>query len=275
MVNNWPDTYYSYRTATNTSTISNLDAVALENMRRDMRNSGYLITDRGNLRVVTDPAVIESVGTVGTTSSDIWFVNREFMGQRTSYVEYLPFNKDTTAMGAYRTMLNENKFKVTDGGRFLVWGNTEGTCIRTNMVYRSRLRIDAPFLCAVMTNVEYSPDQVIQETPFPGDAGYLNGGVTGPYQGADGTVVNITVCTDNAAGILDFTVDEAFSCTEGGTVNVIVEGTTIPGVVTGVGTTAITVDFTDGAVTPAFYATLVCADFTFVGGQVVCPYQVQ
>jgi len=280
LVNNWPDTYYSYRTAANTSTIANLDSVRLQEMRTQMLTGNYLISDRGNIPVITDPAVIEGVGTVGTTTSDIWFVNRTFMGQPTSYVEYLPFNMSQTAQGAIRALAGQYKYRVTDNGRFLVWNNTENTCIRASMVYRPRLRIDTPFLCATMQNVEYSPDLLIQETPFPSDSGYLNGGVTGPYAGAEGTTATISACADVAAGELDFTLDNQFDWKLDNTVYVTIGDVQIPAKTTAIDNSApfapvVTVDFTDAAVTPAFYATLTCADLSFVGGQLITPFQEQ
>jgi hypothetical protein len=275
LVFSWADTFYSYRTALNTTTEARIDAIALQNMRMQMLNGGYLISDTGNIPVITDPAVIETVAE-GVYTSDIWFVNRTVNNTPTTYIEYLNMNTDTTALGAIRAMLGEGKFQVTDNGRFLLWRNTEGTCIRINMAYRTRLRVDTPFLCGVINNVDYTPNLLIQDTPFPQDAGYLNGGVTGPYAGAPGTIVNITVCTDNAAGVLDFTLDEAFSCTANGVVEVVIGNLVIPAQITaGVGTTSVTVDFTDAGITPAFFAAVVCADLDFTAGQLRCPYQVQ
>lgn len=268
----WADTFYSYRTALNTTTEARIDAIALQNMRMQMLNGGYLISDTGNIPVITDPAVIETVDQ-GVYTSDIWFVNRSVNNTPTTYIEYLPMNRDTTALGAIRAMMGEGKFEVTDNGRFLLWRNSEGSCIRLNMAYRPRLRVDTPFLCGVINNVDYTPNLLIQDTPFPGDSGYLNGGVTGPYAGAPGTVVSITACADDAAGELTFTVDEAFSCAAAGGVEVVIGSTVIPGVVSaGAGTTSVSVDFTTAA-TPAFLQAIECADFAFVGATLRCPYQ--
>ena len=268
----WADTFYSYRTALNTSTEARIDAIALQKMRMDMLNGGYLISDTGNIPVITDPAVI-STEDQGVYTSDIWFVNRSVNGQPTTYIEYLPMNTETTAQGAIRAMMGENKFQVTDDGRFLMWRNTEGSCIRLTMAYRTRLRVDTPFLCGVINNVNYTPNLLIQDTPFPGDAGYLNGGVTGPFVGAPGTVVSISACADIGAGEMTFTVDEAFSCEAAGGVEVVVGSTVIPGVVSaGAGTTSVSIDFTTAA-TPAFLQAITCADFTFVGATLRCPYQ--
>ena len=272
LVFSWADTFYSYRTALNTTTEARIDAIALQNMRMQMLNGGYLISDTGNIPVITDPAVIETVEE-GVYTSDIWFVNRSVNNVPTTYIEYLPMNTDTTALGAIRAMMGEGKFSVTDNGRFLLWRNTEGSCIRINMAYRTRLRVDTPFLCGVINNVDYTPNLLIQDTPFPGDAGYLNGGVTGPYAGAPGTIVTISACADVGAGELTFTVDELFSCDAAGGVQVVVGTTVIPGVVSaGAGTDTVTVDFTTAA-TPAFLQAIICADFTFVGATLRCPFQ--
>jgi hypothetical protein len=269
----WAETFYTYRSALNTSNVANYDGIRLAQMRNEMLNGGYLISDTGNIPVITDPAVLETVQE-GTYTSDIWFVNRSVNNTPTTYIEYLPMDTDTTALGAIRAMLGQNKFAVTDNGRFLMWRNTEGTCIRISMAYRPRLRVDTPFLCGVINNVSYTPNLLIQETPFPGDAGYLNGGVTGPFAGAPGTEVEITACADTAPGELTFTVTEAFSCDIIGGVQVVFSnGLIIPAVVgAGVGTTSILVDFTTPA-TPAFLQAVECADFTFVGATLRCPFQ--
>ena len=275
LVFSWADTFYSYRTALNTTTEARIDAIALQNMRMQMLNGGYLISDTGNIPVITDPAVIETVAE-GVYTSDIWFVNRSVNNVPTTYIEYLPMNTDTTALGAIRAMMGEGKFSVTDNGRFLLWRNTEVSCIRINMAYRTRLRVDTPFLCGVINNIDYTPNLLIQDTPFPQDAGYLNGGVTGPYAGAAGTIVGIAACADNAAGILDLTMDSAFNCTLNGVVEVVIGNLVIPAQITaGVGTTAVTIDFTDAGITPVLFATLVCADLDFASGQLRCPYQIQ
>ena len=269
----WAETFYTYRSALNTSNVANYDGIRLAQMRNEMLNGGYLITDTGNIPVVTDPAVIETVDR-GEYTSDIWFVNRTVNNTPTTYIEYLPMDTDTTALGAIRSMLGQNKFAVTDNGRFLMWRNTEGTCIRISMAYRPRLRVDTPFLCGVINNVSYVPNLLIQETPFPGDAGYLNGGVTGPFAGAPGTEVEISACADTAAGELTFTVSEAFDCGATGGVQVVFSnGMIIPAIVGGgAGTTSVLVDFTTAA-TPAFLQAVECADFTFVGATLRCPFQ--
>ena len=89
-----------------------------------------------------------------------------------------------------------------------------------------------------------------------------------------GTEVEITACADTAPGELTFTVSEAFSCDAIGGVEVVFSsGLVIPGVVgAGVGTTSVLVDFTTAA-TPAFLQAVECADFTFVGATLRCPFQ--
>ncbi|MCA9979939.1 MAG: hypothetical protein KDD89_03885 [Anaerolineales bacterium] len=271
----WPATFASYRTALNTSTEARVDAMMLQNQRIGMLQGSYLIGDMGNIEVVQDISVIEDVD-LGVYTSDIWFVNRRVNNTPTTYVEYLPLNNPATARGAIETFGASSKYSILDNGKFLTFWQSEGTCVRSNMVWRPRLRVDTPFLCGAINDIDYTPNFVINETPYPSDSGYISGGVTGPYAGAPGTEVSITACADDAAGELTFTVDEAFNCDAAGGVQVVFsDGLVIPAVISaGAGTTSVSVDFTTAA-TPTTLQAVACADFTFVGATLRCPYRNQ
>jgi hypothetical protein len=246
----------------------------LVDMMTDMLNGEYLLGDGGRIPVVCDVAVEETIDE-GTHTSTISFVNNRVRGTVTAYQDFFPFNLDQTAQGMIRRLGNGELFhRVVDNGRFLVhYLPPTGSCYGLEVEWKTRPRLNCPWLCARIDLVSYVPDPfAIDETPFPGDADYLNGGTTGPLPGAPGTEATITACADVAPGEVTFTLATVLNCTLGTNVLVIVGNTQIPAVIgAGNNTDEVTIDFTTAA-TPVPLQALDCADLTFVGGTVRCNF---
>lgn len=273
----WAATYYTYRQATGSDdTRRNLDAVRLVDMMTDMLNNAYLVGDSGRIPVVLDVAIQEDIDE-NTHSSTIAFVNTRIRSTITSYQEYFPFNLDQTAQGMINRLGNGSIFhRVVDNGRFLVhYLPPTGSCYGLEVEWKTRIRVNCPWLCARIDNIGYVPDPfAIDETPFPGDEGYLNGGTSGPLPGAPGTEAVITACADSDPpdGEITFTLASTLNCTLGTNVLVIVGNLQIPAVISaGNNTTSVTVDFTTAA-TPVPLQDVECADITFVGGVLRCNF---
>lgn len=271
----WPCSFYTSGCTPSTGYTGNLDAYRQQQMTDDMIANSYLLVSGGKIQVVQDEAIVES-GT-GQLTSDIYFVNTHVLDNTvTTYMEYFDYNSPGGAMEVARQLGHGANYATYDNGRFLAhFIAPEGTCIQTAFYMEPRLRVDAPFLNARLTDVAYTP-LLAADSPFPGDGTYYNGGNYGPNPGSDDTCATITACADNASGVLDFATDQAIACAdEPFNTNVLVTiksgsdaGMVIPGIVTsGDGTTSITVTFSGP------FATVTCSDVdTFVGAEICCAF---
>lgn len=275
----WASTYYSYRVALNTSSQAWNDGQQLAKMTQDMLNGSYLIGDMGNIPVITDPALIETINEeTGLHTSTIYFVNYTANGVVTTYEEYFPLNTDYTAEGMLKRLAGDwsGKYQIVDDGRFMIhYKPPQNFCIQLTAHWQARLRVDTPFLCARIDNVSYTPDPfAVDETPFPQDSNYINGGTAGPLAGADvGTLSTIVSDADGGgAGIIIFTLNQALTCPNG-TAVIAISGdgnTSVPGVISaGGGTATVTVNFTTGA-TPAVLQAITTASIQFDNGILKC-----
>jgi hypothetical protein len=272
LVQIWPNAYYTYRNsfaAGDVNSVLNLDAYQAQRQREQMMAGSFLITDYGQLPVVQDIAVDDE---------ELFLVNRTIGNTYTTYIEYLPLGFGDNVATLFRNLWG-SEYQATDNNRFLLWKIVNNLCIKLGIVWRSRLRVDAPFLSARIEGITCTGclESNIFPTPFPDDDNYLNGGVAGPYVGAPGTVRTITECADvgEGGGVVTFTLNGAFSCTSGGVAEVVIGSLVIPVVVTINENGTVEADFTDDTVTPAFFATVECEDLDFAGAQLRCPYQPQ
>lgn len=270
----WPCSFYTNLCAPSTGYVGNLNAVQQVELTQQILAEKFLPVmgaPGGRIPVVCDDAIEETDLGGGVKQSRIKFVCTHVLDSTiVTYMEFFDYGGVNGAMDVARRFGQQANYQTYDNGRFLAhFIAPEGTCIEVAFYMEPRLRVDAPWLCADLNTIEYSPI-IPQDSAFPGDPEYLNGGNTGPNPGAPGTFATITACVDNAPGIVDFTLNQVLNCTLG--TNVLVTTTdnvTLPGVITaGNNSTSVTIDFT----AVAGLATLVCADFLFVNGSILCNF---
>lgn len=270
----WASTYYTYRISVNTSNQAQWSGDMLMNLTLDMYRNRYLVVDGGRIPVITDDAITETVVGGGVYESEIKWIPLTVLGnsERVTYMEYFDYSAPGAALESLKTWGGNLRayYDWFDNGRFMVhYKPPNNFCVQLLAVTEPRVRLDTPWLAARLTDIRYTPI-IPQESPFPGDSTYLNGGNTGPNPGALGTQRTVTECADDSAGILVFALDGVLNCTLGTNVIVTVEGVTIPGVISaGNNSDTVTIDFTTAA-TPTFLQAVTCADFTFVGATVTC-----
>lgn len=272
----WASTYYTYRISVNTSNQSQFSGEFLANQMLDMLNNRYLLVDGGRIPVITDEAITETVVGGGVNESEVRWVCMSVLGgaERTTFMEYF----DYTGQGAAMRSLTEMGYSANayyrwfDNGRFMAhYKPPNNFCIQMLVLTEPRLRLNTPFLCARLTDVRYTP-VIPEESSFPGDSTYLDGGNTGPNPGAPGTEAEITACADNAPGNLTFTLDTTLNCTLGTNVVIIIGSLQVPAVISaGNNSTSVTVDFTTAA-TPTPLQAVTCAGLSFVGGTIQCNF---
>lgn len=278
----WPCSFYTAWCTPATGYVGNLDANAQQALTQSMLAGKYLLVGmpdnpEGRIPVVCDDAMTEVAGQTGDLSSSIkWFCTHVLNSTIVTYMEYFDYNGPEAAAKVAQQLGYGDTFMTYDNGRFLAKKViSEGACVQMAFWMEPRLRVDAPWLCASLNDVEYSPI-IAQDSAFPGDETYLDGGNYGPNPGAEDTCALITECADNAGGVLDFTLDQIITCDrEPFNTNVLITinagtdaGMTIPGVITaGDGTVSITVTFAGP------FAAVVCADVdTWVGAEICCAF---
>ncbi len=145
-----------------------------------MRQPGseFLLVDGVPVRVVLDGYAARS-NSSGTLTSPIYFIPITVLGGTpATYMEYFDWSGPNGALEAGTLLAGPGVFDVTGNGRFL-WVHKPVTnyCVQSQVVDKTRLRLDFPHLAARITNVSYSP-QYPGRSPFPSDADFYNGGRT-------------------------------------------------------------------------------------------------
>ena len=152
----WPCAYNTYRCSVTGNNSVNIDATAQIEMTQSMRDGMYLLIDGARVPVITDDAVAQTENS-GTFTTTIYLVPLTVAGGTPStYVEFFDFNNGDAAQ--VRSALGTpGKFIVTDGGRFIWVRRENGFCVSMDVVERSRVILETPFLAARITNVQYTP----------------------------------------------------------------------------------------------------------------------
>jgi hypothetical protein len=89
-------------------------------------------------------------GGAGSYESDIYILVRR-VGNRT--VLRGEFQNFSAAAAELQALFGNRQFRVTDGGKFLVWSNNTNTCFETCLMTRPGLYLSAPWAQARITNV--------------------------------------------------------------------------------------------------------------------------
>ena len=152
----WPCQFDTYRCQISTTGDSrNMDVTAQIAMTQDMRSNSYLLIDGARVPVITDDAVAQTENS-GTFTTTIYLVPLTVAGVPSLYVEHFDFNNGD-AVALRDAMGTPGKFIVTDGGRFIWVRRDNGFCVSMDVVERSRVILETPFLAARITNVQYTP----------------------------------------------------------------------------------------------------------------------
>lgn len=158
--------------------VNGMDAIAL---RDSMRMNNYLLIEGRQVPVITDDSipVTEVVGPPVERESTIYFVPLGNVGgEPTLYWEHFDMANQmlTEALG---TIAPANHYKLLANGTYLLHMKPPtNECIQARIVTRPRLILRTPFLAAKLTNVRWT-QSIIERSPFPGAASYVNGGQTG------------------------------------------------------------------------------------------------
>ena len=273
----WAAVYASYRLDVfGTNTRTNFSGETMLNMMLDMLQNRYLMIDSGRIPVVCDESKPETDVGGGVYESTIQWVPLTGLdgAERLAYLEYFNYSGADAAAETARQMGGNlsDYFDWFDNGRFMAhYKPPNNFCIQMLMLTEPRLRLDAPWLAGVLTDIRYTPT-IPEESSFPDEPTYIGGGTTGPLPGAPGTEAEITACADNAPGDLTFTLATSLNCTLGTNVLVIVGSTQIPAVISaGNNSTSVTIDFTTSA-TPTPLQAVTCASLSWVGGTIRCNF---
>lgn len=178
----WPIVYNTVGAtsiaAGQTNTQLNVDARSVTADRDDMRNNRYLLIDGERVEVITD-GYVDRNNSSGTFTSPIYFIPLTVLGSRpATYMEFFDWSGPNGALEAGNLLAGPGVFDVTGAGRFL-WVHKPVTnfCVQSQVVDRTRLRLDFPHLAARITNVSYTP-MYGGRSAFPSDTDFYNGGRT-------------------------------------------------------------------------------------------------
>lgn len=154
-----------------------------DQMRGDLSQATghYLIIQGEKVDVITDEAITETAGTLGSFSSTMYFVPLTVAGGTpVTYMEY--FNYGAMPMEAIRAFAGEQYADVSDNGRFL-WYKKPPTngCLQLSVQSQERLVLLTPQISARLDGITYTPVQHPRES-FTNSNYFVNGGQTS-YQG--------------------------------------------------------------------------------------------
>lgn len=175
----WPCVYGTYRC----SFAADADAARLvvdvayqDQMRQQMRDGMYLLVDGEKVRVKIDDFITETEPTPGTFQSDIYILPLRARNIRTLELEAFNFNGPGAAGDVIQARKLGSWFKITDGGRFLVWEKLpQNTCIQMSAITRPRLKLRTPQLAGRLIGVRYTPVKH-EDSPWPDESSYRTGG---------------------------------------------------------------------------------------------------
>lgn len=178
----WPIVYNTVGAtaiaAGQTNTNLNVDARSVVGDRDAFRTGSYLLIDGEAVPVIQD-AFVSRGNSSGTFTNSIYFIPLTVLGGTpATYMEFFDFSGPNGALEAGNLLAGPGTFDVSGGGRFL-WVHKPVTnyCVQSQVVDKTRLRLDFPHLAARITNVAYTP-LYGGRSPFPSDADFYNGGRT-------------------------------------------------------------------------------------------------
>lgn len=111
----------------------------------------------------------------GALTSPMYFVALEEAGTPITYLEYFPM--DNRFIAEFNALANTTGRVVINNGLYMMAVRSTGFCDQIMLAAHFRLMCRAPFLCARIDNIVYSPYLGFR-SPFPGVTGYEGGGVT-------------------------------------------------------------------------------------------------
>jgi hypothetical protein len=187
IVNIWPVTYSTYRTAAITPTgattfvSADVELRMRDEMLGDMTNrtGQYLLIDGQKVPVVIDDAISETELTSGQFSADIYLVPLTVLGGRpVTYWEYFNYNMAGGPLEMARAIAPDGSYYTTDNGRFM-WHKKPPTlwCVQAVAKMEPRLLLLTPYIAARLTDVRYTPLQH-ERSAFTDSSYFTNGGST-------------------------------------------------------------------------------------------------
>lgn len=183
----WPVNYATYRGTANlpNGVNFNIDSMAVERMRDDMRGDlynytgQYLLIDGQRVEVVLDDAITETENGDGTFTADVYFVPLTVLGTRqVTYWEHFNYDTPNGPIAMASQFAPADSYYTSDGGRFL-WHKKPPTnfCVEVLAKTEPRLLLLTPYLAARLTNCRYSPIDH-ERSPFTDSNYFVNGGRT-------------------------------------------------------------------------------------------------
>lgn len=179
----WPMAYSSYRTVqTAGTTVLNLDASSMENMRARMRGDMQSRTGQGLLidnvmvPVALDDSVPETFA-AGEYTTSVYINPMQIVGGvETMYMDFFDYSAAGTIDFA-RYFSGEGVYDISDGGRFL-WHKKPANnwCTQWMAITEPRVVCEVPHLAGRIYNLKYSP-MLHERSPFSGEQDYKGGGV--------------------------------------------------------------------------------------------------
>ena len=153
-----------------------VDVAYQEQMRQQMRDGRYLLIDGKKYRVQIDDFIIETQPTNGTFQSSVYVLPLTARGVRVLTMEHFNFDGPGAAGEVIRARQLGGWYRVTDGGRFLVWEKVpQNTCIQMSAITLPRLKLLTPHLAGRLDGVRYTP-LMHEVSPWPDEPNYRSGG---------------------------------------------------------------------------------------------------
>lgn len=189
----WPCNYYTMGCTLANGALG-LSAAETTNMRNNMANGvfngqnigmPYLPIAGEAVPVFFSEYLPETSPAAGVFTSDIFLLplsSPRFVDSKGAITYYEYVNYDKTLGVAGRELINQGKRAMTlSQGKYLLYEvENTGLCYQWGVVTEFRLVVRAPFLAARITGVRYT-DGVPERSGVPGDANYVNGGITNGY----------------------------------------------------------------------------------------------
>lgn len=168
--------YATYRcTNTNAGQPQNQDAMQINALRLAMLNGQYLLVDGVEVPVVFSDGIPRETLANNTYKADMYLVPVSWSGMPLLRLQYFPM--DNEYITKFRSLTSPDEVQVLNNGMYLVGKRSTPLCLEYHFAARWRLILETPFLAARIDDIWYTY-QAKQNTAYPGESGYVNGGVT-------------------------------------------------------------------------------------------------
>lgn len=174
----WACAYNSDRCTGSAGNPVNQDALFVMNFKQQLMNGQYLLIDNDRAPILWSHGMQWDGVSNNRWNTDIYVVPISWRGRPLLYRQFFPLNNAEAQEWMAGVPAAGSLIRITNGGLYALGGRTtNGFCAKPEIISRTRLILDTPFLAARVNDVQID-SVVVGFDPFVGMTNYRNGGVS-------------------------------------------------------------------------------------------------